>query len=117
MGIYRQDQAAYQKSSFFCDIRLKNESGEPLRLSSDEKIIFCVKSSFMDDNALVEKVLTADDEINGVYPIMLTPEEMDALPGRYWYDIGIQFPDGSFIRAIPKSAFIIHESYAEKEAT
>lgn len=36
MEIYEQPQKAYQKASWFCDLVLKNENGEPLRLSAGE---------------------------------------------------------------------------------
>ena len=120
--IYRQDQTAYHKASWFCSIRLKNENGEPLRLSEGEKLVFGVKADHTDTGYIVKKVLTADDEIDGGYPIVLTPYEMTLTPGhnpispdRYWYDVSVQSPDGSFIKIVPQSAFIIKPSFTEKE--
>ena len=115
MEIYEQPQTAYQKASWFCDLVLKNENGEPLRLSSGEKIIFGIKRTQTDSTYVVKKVLTSSDEINGVYPILLTPEQLSVVPMWYYYDVGVQFTDGSFIKVIPKALFDIRASITEKE--
>lgn len=115
MKIYEQPQTAYQKASWFCDLVLKNENGEPLRLSAGEKIIFGIKRTQADSAYVVKKVLTSSDEINGVYPISLTPEQLSVVPVWYYYDVGVQFTDGSFIKVIPKSLFDIRASITEKE--
>ena len=115
MKIYEQPQTAYQKASWFCDLVLKNENGEPLRLSAGEKIIFGIKRTPADSAYVVKNVLTSSDEVNGVYPISFTPEQLSVDPVWYYYDVGVQFTDGSFIKVIPKSLFDIRASITEKE--
>ena len=117
MEIYEQPQKAYQKASWFCDLKLKNENGEPLRLSDGEKIVFGIKRTHADENYIVKKVLTSSDEINGVYPISLTPEQLSVVPMWYYYDVGVQFADGSFVKVIPKSLFDIQASITQKEVS
>lgn len=117
MEIYEQPQKAYQKASWFCDLKLKNENGEPLRLSAGEKIVFGIKRTHADENYIVKKVLTSSDEINGVYPISLTPEQLSVVPMWYYYDVGVQFTDGSFVKVIPKSLFDIQASITQKEVS
>lgn len=114
MNLRRQDQKAYQKSSFFTSIALKDNAGNPLRLSEGEMIIFGIRE-FCGGDLIVKKVLTSDDEIGGVYPIVLSPEEMNVIPTRYYYDVSVQFTDGSFIKIVPKSNFDLCESFTEKE--
>lgn len=110
----QQNQTAYQKSSFFTSIALKTPAGEPLRLSAGEKIIFGIKKSIA-SSYIVKKVLTPEHELNGVYPVVLTPEELNKIPERYYYDASVQFPDGSFIKIVPKSNFDLLDSITEKE--
>lgn len=117
MKIYEQPQKAFQKSSWFCELALKNENGEPLRLSAGEKIVFGIKYSHTDNSYAVKKVLTSSNEVNGVYPVMLTPEELSVVPTRYFYDVGIQFSDGTFIKVVPKSNFDIEASITQKEVS
>ena len=79
MTPFRQDLKAYQKATFTQSLILKNEDEENITLSEGEKIIFGVKSHYTGDYIL-KKVFTSADEVNGKYPLNLTPEEMDILP-------------------------------------
>ena len=113
-NIYRQDQKAFYKSSWFCTIALKDKNGQSITLSHGDKLIFGVRSDF-DDGYLIKKVLTNDTELNGGYPIAVSPEEMSMQPGRYYYDISVQTENGDFIKIVPASRFTVYKSYTEKE--
>ena len=114
MAIYRQDKQAYQGTSYFDSIALQNDNGQQLVLSEGEKIIFGVKSHYTGDYIL-KKVFTSADEVNGKYPLNLTPEEMDILPERYYYDVSVHTADGQFIKIVPESLFEVLESVTRKE--
>ncbi len=114
MKIYQQHKQAYQAASFFDSIVLQNDSGQQLVLSEGEKIIFGVKSHYTGDY-VIKKVFTSADEVNGKYPLNLTPEEMDILPERYYYDVSVQTADGQFIKIVPESFFDVYESITRKE--
>lgn len=114
IGIYRQDRQAYQSASYFDTVELKNNLKQPILLSDGEKIIFGVKAHYTGDY-IIKKVLTSADEIGGKYPIYLTPEEMDIMPGRYYYNIGVQTTGGDFIPIVPKSIFDVFETETRKE--
>lgn len=115
MLLRKQNLTAYRKSSWFCTLNLKNENGEPLRLSAGEKIIFGIKSSYNDPVYVLKKVITSDGEIDGTYPIYLAPEELSIIPKRYSYDIGIEYQDGTFIKIVPESDFYVKTNITEKE--
>ena len=112
--IYKQDKQAYQAASYFDCITLKNDLEQPMTLSQGEKIIFGVKAHYAGDY-IIKKVLTSADEMNGKYQIYLTPEEMDIMPGRYYYNIGVQTSGGDFIPIVPKSVFDVLETETRKE--
>ena len=113
-NIYRQDQKAFYKSSWFCTIALKDKNGQSITLSHGDKLIFGVKLTY-DGRYLVKKILTEESEIDGVYPIKVSTEEMTMLPGRYYYDISVQTENGDFIKIVPPSHFTVYKSYTEKE--
>lgn len=108
-----QDQKAFQGASFFADLVLRDLSGNALRISGDEKIIFGIKD-FANGTDVITKILTASDEVEGVYPIYLSPEETDILPERYYYDVSVQLGD-VLIKVVPKSNFDVLESITKKE--
>ena len=111
----RQDQKAFYKASFFTTIKL-TDGGQPVLLSSGDKLIFGVRAACADFAPyLVKKVLTSDYELNGGYPIEITPEEMTMAPGRYYYDVSVQTAAGSLIRVVPASLFDVKASYTIKE--
>ena len=113
-NIYRQDQKAFYKSSWFCTIVLRDRDGQAVLLSDGDRLIFGVRSDF-DSNYLIKKVLTNDTELNGGYPIAVSPEEMTMQPGRYYYDISVQTENGDLIKIVPRSRFTVYKSYTEKE--
>ena len=114
LAIYKQNKQSYQAASYFDSIILKNENGEQLRLSEGEKIIFGIKPHYSSDY-IIKKTFTAADELNGQYPLKLTPEELDIVPERYYYDVSVQTADGEFIKIVPKSIFDVLESMTKKE--
>ena len=114
MTPYRQDLKAYQKTTFTQSLVLRNEDNEDITLSEGEKIIFGVKAHYSGDY-IIKKVLTSDDDDNGVYHISISPEELNITPQRYYYDVGIQTASGAFEKIIPKSNFDVLESETEKE--
>lgn len=115
--IYKQNVQAYYKASFFTNIKLLDADGRQLRLSTGERLIFGVKKSYDDVSYLLKKVLNKDNEINGEYTVSFTPEQMSIIPGRYFYDVSVQYPSGVFIKIIPKSGFIINDTYTVKEVS
>lgn len=114
--IFSQEQRAFYKASFFCTIVLRDRDGQAVLLSDGDRLIFGVRSDF-DSNYLIKKVLTNDTELNGGYPIAVSPEEMTMQPGRYYYDISVQTENGDFIKVVPPSRFTVYKSYTEKEGS
>ena len=117
MKPYQQHQGACRKSSWFAGVALSDSSREPVRLGSGDKLIFGIKRDPEDTAYTVRKVLTSADELGGVYTISLTPEDLNVTPDRYFYDIGVQTEDGSFIKIVPLSPFDICPNITEKEVT
>lgn len=115
MELNRQDKTAYQAASYFDTIRLQDENGEPVMLPQGAKIIFGVKDDCFSNDYLIKKILTAEDEIEGAYPVYLTPEDTDELPDIYYYDVSVQTAQGDLIKIVPKSVFIIADSVTRKE--
>lgn len=118
--IYAQDQKAYYKASFYTTIKLVNKNGNPLRLSTGEKLIFGVKRAYTDTTYLLKKVLTSADELDGEYTVSFSPTDMNnanVVPGLYYYDVSVQYPDGSLIKVIPRSRFLVIESETEVEVS
>ena len=110
----RQDVQCYRGTTYDDSITLQHENKEPVSLSSGDKIIYGIKPRYS-DTCILEKVLTLRDEINGVYPIHFTPEEMNIEPDEYEYDASIQTTDGNFVKIIPPSTFEILKSVTMKK--
>lgn len=112
---FRQDLFAFQGASFKCRIVLKNERDATLYLSEGDKIIFGIRPHYS-DNCIIQRVITFEDEVNGTYPIDVTPEEMEIEPDEYKYDISLQTSDGELYKIVPESSFNVLNSSTHKQS-
>ena len=85
-------------------------------LESGDKLIFTVKSHHT-GNYIIKKILTASDIFEGTYPFGITPEELDIPPGRYFYDVSLQYSNGDIEKIVPLSNFDVMPSMTKKEVS
>lgn len=106
----------FRGTSFYGAITLKDENGNLFLISNNDKIIFGIKRDRfnVDGEYILKKILTSDNEINGVYTFTLTPEETSLFPCQYWYDVGVQFANGDFEIVIPCSEFNVKCAITKK---
>lgn len=69
-------------------------TNEPYMLKEGDKIKFGVRPIFGGDYVIL-KTLTSANEINNKYPLVLTPQDTNIKPRRYFYDCSIELADGS----------------------
>ena len=94
-------------------IDLTDVDDEPYTLESGDKIRFGVRN-VSGGNKLIYKELTSSDEVDGKYPLKLTPENTNINPGRYLYDVSLQTSDGDLYDIVPADYFIVKDSVTFK---
>lgn len=94
-------------------IAIETLEGEPYTLQTGETIRFGVRPCF-GGNKVIFKTLTSADEVDGEYPLTLTPENTNITPQRYFYDVSLQLADGSFYDVMPTDYFIVKDSVTFK---
>lgn len=94
-------------------ISVDDADNEPYTLESGDKIRFGVRN-VSGGNKLIYKELTSSDEVDGKYPLELTPEDTAIAPGRYLYDVSLQTSDGDLYDIVPADYFIVKDSVTFK---
>ena len=102
-----------QGGTLYLTINLTDIDNNPYTLESGDKIRFGVRN-VSGGNKLIYKELTSADEVDGTYPLELTPEDTNITPGRYLYDISIQLADGSCHDIAKSEYFIVRNSVTFK---
>lgn len=97
----------------YLTISVRVYDNEPYILQTGDVIRFGVKPQF-GSNYVILKKLTSADEINGKYPLVLTPEDMDIPARRYFYDVSLELADGSCHPIMESEYFIVTESVTMK---
>lgn len=103
----RQDIEVYQKNTLYITVTLTDNNDNNYHLENGDKLIFGVKKIQSNPNYTIKKVLTLADEINDGYTFCLTADNMSISPGRYIYDIALQFADGDFKTIVHPSRFVV----------
>lgn len=94
-------------------ISVEDADGEPYTLESGDKIRFGVRN-VSGGNKLIYKELTSEDEIDGEYPLTLTPENTNITPNRYLYDVSLQLSSGELYDIVSADYFIVKDSVTFK---
>ena len=68
-----------QGRTLYMNISLKTVNGTPYTLQTGDKIRFGVRPEFGGDYVILKK-LTSANELNGKYPLVLTPEDTNITP-------------------------------------
>ena len=97
-------------------ISVEDVDGEPYTLESGDKIRFGVRN-VSGGNKLIYKELTSEDEIDGEYPLTLTPENTNITPNRYLYDVSLQLSSGELYDIVSADYFIVKDSVTYKGDT
>ncbi len=106
-------------STFYSKISLSDNHKNPVVLSQGDQLIFTVRKNYDDDQSppLIRKVIRYDEQIEGGYPFVLTPEETNLPAGTYYYDVGLQCQNGEFYHITMAEQFVVNESISRKEST
>lgn len=87
-------------------LTITDGDGNPYTLSENDTLVFGLKRRERDDQRVLIKPIThsVDDE----YFLELSPEDtIDLVPGRYYYDVGLQRGDDVFYNIVEQSEFLI----------
>lgn len=94
-------------------IVITNPDGTPFMLIDDQKVIFALKKRPKDEERLIVKTTTNQVE-DGTYYLELFPEETLKLePGKYFYDVSIQWGSTGFFNVIEASEFLLKPNISE----
>ena len=102
-----------QGRTVYLTISVKTTGGATYTLQTGDKIRFGVRPVFGSDYVILKK-LTSANEVNGKYPLVLTPEDTNIAPKRYFYDCSVQLADGSFHDIAKSEDFIVRNSVTFK---
>ena len=94
-------------------ISVEDADNEPYTLESGDKIRFGVRN-VSGGNKLIYKELTSSDEVDGEYPLTLTPENTNIDVGRYLYDVSLQLSSGELYDIVSADYFIVKDSVTFK---
>ena len=103
------------ETAFFTVKLYDEETKSQYLLKSNEKIIFGVKKQKNTDTFKIKKQLSANDEINGAYPFILTDIDTDIAEGRYYFDVGVKTSTNYFMRPIKDQILSIVNAVTYKE--
>ena len=82
--------------------------GTPRPFEAGETVVFTVKRSYTDPEALVEKEMVLQETGEAVADLL--PEDTAALPVRdYVYDVRLKAADGGVHTIIPRATFALKE--------
>lgn len=112
----RQDIYADRGATYENYITLRNKAGEIVHLASGDMLIMGIRPHYS-GTCIIERTWTIDDEVDNVYPIHITPEEMDIEPDEYKYDVSLQTADGDFYKIIRESSFTVLDSTTKKRVS
>lgn len=103
-----------QGRTLYLTITPKNKATkQPYILQEGDKIRFGVRPIFGGKYVILKK-LTSANEVNGKYPLALTPEDTNITPKRYFYDCSVQLADGSCHDIAKSEYFIVRNSVTFK---
>lgn len=105
-------------TTYFFRIRITDGNKNTVLLTDTDKLIFTVNKRLIEsnDDPVIKKIMTSDDELEGCYGFELTPEDTaDISTGTYYYDAGVQRENGEFYRIMIPDQFIIKSSLSRKE--
>lgn len=112
----RQDIYADRGATFDDYITLTNLQKDVIHLAEGDTLIMGIRPHYS-ETCIIERTWTIADEVNNVYPIHITPEEMDIEPDEYKYDVGLQTADGDFYKVISESSFTVLSSTTKKRVS
>ena len=103
------------ETAFFTVKLYDEDTKSQYLLKSNEKIIFGVKKQKNISTYKIKKQLSANNEINGAYPFILTDSDTDIVAGRYYFDVGVKTSDNHFMRPIKDQILSIVNAVTYKE--
>lgn len=109
----RHDLYGDQGATFRDFIALYDDIDGMIHLAEGDTLIMGIRPHYS-DTCIIERTWTIEDEVDNVYPIHITPEEMDIEPDEYKYDVSLQTADGDFYKIIRESSFTVFGSTTKK---
>lgn len=79
---------------------------EPIPFVTGDTVYFTVKKTIKDDVETFQKTITTFDDGKAVIKLM-PADTKELLPGKYVYDIRVDFADGTVATIIESSEFVI----------
>ena len=102
-----------QGGTLYLTINLTDIDNNPYTLESGDKIRFGVRN-ISGGEKMIYKELTSSDEVDGEYPLTLTPENTNIAVGRYLYDVSLQLSSGELYDIVSADYFIVKDSVTFK---
>lgn len=94
-------------------IEITNPDGTPFMIVDGQKVVFALKKRPKDEERLIVKT-TVNQVEPGIYYLELFPEETLKLePGKYYYDVSIQWGASGFFNVIEASEFLLKPNISE----
>lgn len=89
--------------SAYLNVGISNTVGYPYKIKAGDELVMTVRSN-LDNSLIFQKRIPADSAL------MIEPKDtMNAIAGRYKYDIELNTEAGEVFTIIPKSTFFIEE--------
>lgn len=113
----KQPVAIIRGTTRILNIGLSDSLGASYMLQPGEVLRFGVKTHPSNPTFVINKELTSANYENGVYVLILSPNDTEHLPfGRYYYDVGLQNGD-SYFNVIECSEFDIRHNITAREVS
>lgn len=109
----KHDLSIVRGTSNVFGLAITNADGTPFVLEDNQTLVFAVKKNPKKyDRVLVKKVSHSVEE--GIYYLELFPSDTtDIEPGRYYYDVGLQYGESVFFNVIEASVFEIKPNISQ----
>ena len=94
-------------------VMVTNADGTPFALSENQALVFALKKNPNDVERLFTKKITNSIDAGTFYLELFPYETLELLPGKYYYDVGLQHGTGNFFNIIEASEFLIKPNISE----
>lgn len=109
----KQDISIVRGTSNVFGLSITNADGSPFVIEDTQTLVFAVKRRLRDEERVLIKTITNSVDA-GVYYLELFPEDTaDLDPGKYYYDVGLQYGGSVFFNVIEASIFEIKANVSQ----
>ena len=109
----KHDLSIVRGTSNVFGLAITNADGSPFVLEDNQTLVFAVKRKLKDEDRILIKKITNIVEVGTYYLELFTTDTAELDPGKYYYDVGLQYGGSVFFNVIEASIFEIKPNISQ----